>query len=162
MQSLTPRRALVTGTLTIAVMEGVLAMARARIDGTPPWRVLQGVASGAMGQPAFRGGLATVLFGLALHLLISLIVMLVYLGASRRIPGLSRRPWLSGVIYGVAVYAVMNLVVLPLSAVSMNRRTLARVLPALAIHIVGVGLPAALIARRIGEPQDAGQARAAA
>jgi len=149
---LTPRRALLAGTLTIAVLEGGLAMARAAIDGTAPWRVLQGVASGAMGQPAFRGGLATILFGLGLHLLISFVVTLVYLFASRRLPALNRRPWLSGVLYGLVVYAVMYLLVLPLSAVSMNRRTLARVLPMLVIHVVGVGLPAALIARRVAPP----------
>ena len=155
MRPITPIRALVTGTLTIALLEGGLAIARAGLNGTAPWRVLQGVTSGVMGQPAFRGGVATVLFGLALHLLISGIVMLLYLGASRRIGALNRRPWLSGVLYGIAVYLVMNFVVLPLSAVSMNQRTLARVLPAIAIHIVGVGLPAAIIARRVLAPEPA-------
>ena len=54
-----------------------------------------------------------------------------------------------GILYGLAVYAVMNYLVIPLSAI--GPRTTATPLPVLAngllIHMFGVGLPAALFAR---------------
>lgn len=50
-------------------------------------------------------------------------------------------------MYGLIVYAVMNGVVLPLSAVKHNVPSGAVLINGLVIHMLGVGLPAALAAR---------------
>ncbi len=50
--------------------------------------------------------------------------------------------------YGLAVYLVMNYVVLPLSATSSIRFSLGSLLGGLVGHALLVGLPVALIARR--------------
>jgi hypothetical protein len=60
---------------------------------------------------------------------------------------LIERAALWGVIYGVAVYLFMNLVVLPLSAAS-PRYTVSSVAIQVAVHMTCVGLPIALTARR--------------
>jgi hypothetical protein len=79
-------------------------------------RLLQGIASGLLGpNAAYSGGDATALLGLALHYLIALIWAIVLFGAFRAVPALRRQLILTGVTYGVVVWCVMNLVVLPLS-----------------------------------------------
>ena len=80
-------------------------------------RVLKFIASGLLGAAAFQGGAAIAALGLALHFVIALGAAAVYWAASRRIAFLATHPVPSGLLYGVAVYFFMNLVVIPLSAV---------------------------------------------
>jgi uncharacterized membrane protein YagU involved in acid resistance len=54
--------------------------------------------------------------GLALQWLMSLIIAKIYVLAGVQLPVLFRRPLVMGALYGVGVFVVMNLVVLPLSA----------------------------------------------
>ncbi|MGH7566504.1 MAG: hypothetical protein ACREK2_06720 [Gemmatimonadota bacterium] len=77
----------------------------------------------------------------------ALVIVAVYLFASRRIPALARRPFVWGPVYGIAAYLFMNLVVLPLSAAGSGMPSLPVVVNGVLIHIFGVGLPAALFAR---------------
>ena len=67
--------------------------------------------------------------------------------ASRYLPILRRASILSGLIYGVGVYLVMNLVVLPLSAAGRPSFAWPILLNGLLIHMLGVGLPSSLFAR---------------
>jgi hypothetical protein len=116
--------------------------------GVPPGRVLQSVASGLLGASAFRGGPATAALGLLLHFSIATVVAAVYYAASRKLAVLTRRPFLCGTLYGIGVYAVMNFLVVPLSAAP--RRPFAPGMAALmvAVHIACVGVPVALAVRR--------------
>lgn len=50
-------------------------------------------------------------------------------------------------LYGIAVYFVMNYVVIPLSAASRGAFSMPVFLNGILIHAFGVGLPAALFAR---------------
>lgn len=84
--------------------------------GVPAQRVLQSVASGLLGKPAFDGGVPTALFGLVLHYLIMLGMAAVFYAAGTRVAALCSRPLLWGPLYGLVLYAAMNCVVLPLSA----------------------------------------------
>jgi uncharacterized membrane protein YagU involved in acid resistance len=90
--------------------------------------VLQYIASGLLGAQSFRGGLATAGLGVLVHFSIALVVAAIYLLTSRRIPAL-RTQWLVlGLLYGAAVWAVMNLAVLPLTAVAPAHITTAALL----------------------------------
>jgi hypothetical protein len=88
--------------------------------------------------------------GLGLHFLIATAAALVYYFVSRFILGLTRCSFIFGPLYGVAVYVVMNFVVIPLSA--LPKRTVPLDLAAIVIvvHMVCVELPIALAARRYG------------
>ena len=87
--------------------------------------------------------------GIALHFLIALTAAAVYVTASRRLPLLTNSPIVSGVIYGIAVYWFMQLIVLPLSAVPFKVSfTLQSVVIGLVVHVLCVGLPIAMAARR--------------
>ena len=135
---------LIAGTLDICAAF-LTAWLRA---GVSPIGLLQYVASGALGPPAFQGGIKTALIGLALHYLIATIWTVVFYLASRKLLFLIERPIQFGLLYGIAVYLFMTFVVVPLSRVTPRPATITgRTIGILTIMFC-VGLPIALIVRR--------------
>jgi hypothetical protein len=120
--------------------------------GVAPSRVLQSVASGLLGRDSFSGGMSTAALGLGLHFFIAFTVATIYVLVSRKLPLLTRRPLLSGAIYGVIVWQVMRQIVVPLSLATQGRLTLVGLLNGLFAHIVCVGLPIALATKRTASP----------
>ncbi len=118
-------------------------------------RLLQGIASGVLGASAFDGGVATALLGLALHYLIALIWTLVFVVAFRTLRPLRHRLVLTGIAYGIIVWFVMNLVVLPLSNVSRGAFQLRAAAIAATIVILCVGLPISLVIGRYFRAESA-------
>ena len=117
--------------------------------GITPVRILQSVASGALGQDAFKGGARTAALGLVFHFMIATIAAAVYYLASRPLRFLVNQAIICGPLYGVCIYLVMNFVVLPLSAIgSRPALPLPVLIGGLLIHMLGIGLPIALVARR--------------
>ena len=146
LQPRTPLRAVVLAGLLAGALDITAALTLAYFRGAGPIPVLHFIASGVLGPTAFEGGAATASLGLALHFVIALGAAAVYWAASRWIRVLSTHPIPSGLLYGVAVYFFMNLVVLPLSAVPQRR--FVPTLAMAAIHMLLVGLPIALVLRR--------------
>jgi len=118
------------------------------ILGGNPTGIWQSVASGLIGKSAFDGGTATAVLGLALHFFIAFVMALVYVLASRRLPVLIARPIVMGMLYGLALYVVMNFVVVPLSAIGFRPLNLWGAVRALLPHILFVGPAIALITAR--------------
>jgi uncharacterized membrane protein YagU involved in acid resistance len=116
--------------------------------GTRPARILQSVASGAFGQKAFTGGAKMAAIGLAFHFLIAVSAATVYFLASRRLRFLISQAIVCGILYGVLIYLFMNFVVLPLSAIPFKMSyPWPALLSGLLIHMLGIGLPIALVTR---------------
>jgi hypothetical protein len=117
-----------------------------------PVRILQSVARGALGQRAFQGGLRTAALGLFFHFLIALTAAGVYVVASRALRFMITHAVVCGILYGLAVYLFMYGIVMRVSAI--HSTTLpwvypwAVLIPNLLIHMFGIGLPIALVARR--------------
>jgi uncharacterized membrane protein YagU involved in acid resistance len=119
------------------------------LRGTSPVRILQSVASGALGAKAFTGGAKTAALGGVFHFLIAFIVAAVYYLASRQLRLLVTQAVICGILYGVCVYLVMNFVVLPLSAISFRMSyPWPTLVGGLLIHMFGIGLPISLVVRR--------------
>lgn len=124
-------------------------------SGARPMGILHSIAAGAIGRDAARaGGMQTAALGLALHFMIALIIATIYIVASRLDPVLRRRWVVCGIAYGVVAYLVMTFVVVPLSNAGPGRIALALpvtpvLINGLAIHALGVGLPAAFFASRV-------------
>jgi len=119
--------------------------------GLKPMRLLQGIASGLLGQKAFSGGLATALLGLLCHFVVAFGAAAVYLAASRGLGFLTEQAVISGALYGVAVYFFMQHIVLPLSAAAKRPFSLQMMLIGVVIHIFCVGLPISLCVRRFSK-----------
>jgi hypothetical protein len=112
------------------------------------------IAAGLMGRQALQGGAATYALGVLLHFSIAFSVAAVYYAASRRLRFLIEHPIVCGLAYGAAVELVMNLVVLPLSALhSRGPYQLYDLILGLLVHMVVIGLPVAFSIRRFGGQQ---------
>ncbi|WP_374585766.1 hypothetical protein [Pseudoduganella sp.] len=109
-------RAILTGGALAGLLDIIFAISFAGYNGLPPQRLLQVVASGALGQAAFTGGMPAAAFGLACHFALSFGWMALFFIAARRLPALARKPLPAAVAYGLLVFFAMRLVVLPLSA----------------------------------------------
>ena len=140
-------RTLALGALVVGTLDILDAFLFWAVRGVRPDRVLQGIASGLLGRSSFAGGVPAAVLGLLLHFFIATAVVVVYFVAARRLPALHRAPLLWGPLYGIAVFLVMYLVVIPASAMTPRPITLPVAVNGILIHILGVGIPAALTAR---------------
>jgi len=77
-------------------------------------QLLQGIASVLIGKGALTGGFATALLGLVIHYCISLAWATLYFFIFPYLPFLARNKWISGLLYGLFVWAMMGLVIMPL------------------------------------------------
>lgn len=112
-------------------------------------RMLRGIAAGLLGAARVKdGGWGLSLLGLGLHFVIALGAATVFYAASRRLAGLTRHALSAGVLYGVAVWLFMKLVVLPLDANPPKLFFGPGWVPVLIAHLVCVGPPIALIVRK--------------
>lgn len=144
--SLGPGRAILLAGLAAGVGDTLLAMG---MHGVGPAVVYRAVAAGLIGrEAALGGGLASAGLGLLLHFLIATTAAACYVVASARVRGLVAHAIPCGLAFGVAVYFFMKDVVVPLSAA----RPIAFTWAGLVGHAVLVGLPIALVARRVGGP----------
>lgn len=113
------------------------------------WKIPLVIAAGLLGRQAFHGGIGTYILGVLLHFFIAFSAATVYYAASRRLRFMTEHPLVCGLFFGAAVEDVMNLVVLPLSALhARGPYTLHDLILGLAVHMVVVGLPISFSVRR--------------
>jgi len=111
----------------------------------PPLRLLQGIASAVLGKSAFEGGMGTALFGLGMHYCISLAFVTLYFLIFPYIPFLKKYKTAGGLLYGLFIWMVMNLAVLPLIGYAPFHFNLVPVLRSALILILVFGIPLPLI-----------------
>jgi len=100
------------------------------------------IAAGLIGIQALHGGAPTWILGVLLHYFIAFSAATVYCVASRRLPFLKEHFVVCGMFYGIAVYLVMNLIVLPLCAFHfMGPYQYRGLLQGLIVHMLIIGLP---------------------
>jgi hypothetical protein len=80
--------------------------------------------------------------------------VLTYYLAARKIPALTQRPYVWGPIYGLGVHLFMRFVVIPLSAAGGGRFNWPGFINIILAHLLFVGLPSALFARRALRGRD--------
>ena len=141
-------KAIITGGLSVGVLDFLGACVSNASRGVTPMRIGQSVASGLLGARAFQSGYKTATLGVVLHFVIAFIWATVFVLASRRLPLLTQQTILSGALYGLFVFWFMQLVVLPLSAISFKQTFATRVvITGMIVHVLCVGLPIAIATR---------------
>jgi hypothetical protein len=157
-------RAIVAGGLAAGLLDLVDALVAYKLAfGMSPVVIYQFVASGLLGKAAYSGGMPAALLGLAVHFLIAFTAATVFVLASERIPQLRRDAVGWGLAFGLAVFAVMSFVVIPLSRIGASTPPLPLIVNGLLGHALLVGLPIALAARRfLGRGDRTAFARATA
>jgi hypothetical protein len=116
------------------------------------WDIPLAIAGGLLGPVAFQGGAGTYVLGVVLHFFIACSAAAIYYGASRKLIFMTEHPLVCGLFFGGAVQEVMNLVVLPLSALhSRGPYKPNDLILGLVVHMVVIGLPISFSARRFSK-----------
>jgi hypothetical protein len=116
--------------------------------GDNPVRIFYFIASGVFGNKAFDSGENMAFLGLVFHYLIAgtwtLFYFLIYPFTFQKIGN----RWVSGIAYGVFIWIIMNLIVLPFSNTPEISRNLTQDLIGVAILVLAIGLPVAFVRSR--------------
>lgn len=131
---------LIAGTLDIflAFLESYL------LNNIKPEVVLKFITSGLIGVKAFEPNKLFVMLGLVLHYAITTIVTLIYIKTNTFNQFKTKNKYLSGIIYGLCVWLIMNIIVMPLSNTPALNRSMVEIALSIIIQIVAVGFPIAL------------------
>jgi hypothetical protein len=112
-----------------------------------PGVLFQYIASAVFGKAAFAGGGTMVFMGLFFHFVIALIFVSCYFVLYPHIPWSGAYPLAAAAVYGLLVWVIMNLGVLPLSRAAPRPFSWIFALINMLILVVTIGLPAAYLAR---------------
>lgn len=134
---------LLAGTLDIlsACLQAYIAR------GITPETVLRFIASGAFGKPAFTGGWEMPLTGLLFHYIIAYSFTILFFLLYPSIKLMRKSIVLTAVVYGIFIFVVMNLLVLPLTKITRAPIQLGKAAIATCILIVAIGLPLSIFTR---------------
>ena len=132
----------ISGTLDI-----LFAMILTVFFGREIGNMLRFVGSGPF-PAATDMGTGGAILGLIVHFALMAVMAAVYVLAARRIPALVEKPIQWGVLYGLATYVAMNLLVVPTRFGTPMPPSLQSIVTQLFAHIVLVGIPIALITAR--------------
>ena len=137
---------LIAGTLDILA---ALIIYDLILQKTPSIKILQSIASGIFKKEAYSGGSQMALYGLLLHYFIALTFAFFYFTIYPYFNFLKKNTLLSGILYGIFVWIIMNLLVLPTVFPALPEKHL--VLPlilSMLILIFCIGIPIAFITRK--------------
>ncbi len=75
--------------------------------------ITQAIAAGLLGPSAFKGGVPTFLLGLGLHFAMAIVMAFVFYTIAKLIPLVANHIIVSGLVYGLALFYIMNWIVVP-------------------------------------------------
>lgn len=113
--------------------------------GKNPALVLKFIASGLFGNKAFSGGADMAIYGLLLHFIIAFLFAAFFFSVMPRLFPAASNKFLTGLGYGVFVWLVMNLLIVPLSNAPKQPFHAFDTVLSMAILIVCIGLPLSFI-----------------
>lgn len=138
---------LITGTLHVIIqVVGVFVLI---VRSSTLMVGLQYVASGAIGDAAYAGGLTTALLGLILEFVITIIIAGIFIFSAGQIALLQKNVIVGSLLYGFGVFIVMNFIVLPLSAaIILPPPPMWFLIEIILEHILLIGLPLGILVQR--------------
>jgi uncharacterized membrane protein YagU involved in acid resistance len=136
---------LVAGTLDMlgAILVYVVIMQKTTAE-----KLVRGIASGAFKKDAFSGGTEMIIYGVAFHFLIAFAFTILYFMIFPYISFLRKQKILSGLLYGLFIWAVMNLIVLRIVFTTPAPITLKGFLTGAPILMIMIGLPLSFFANK--------------
>ena len=143
-----PMRTLLPAALGIGTLDLLFAWGFWANKGVAFTDILHSIAAGWYGKASRDMRATSAVVGALSHYAIILAFVLAYWLLAKRFRALRTHPWRYGLPYGLGLYAVMYLVVLPLSAAgSPGFGNLAWVAASIAMHML-IGVLCAFAARR--------------
>ena len=133
-----------------AILAGTLDICAAFINsylrsGVSPLAVLRFIASGLLGDQAFNGGLLIAILGLLIHFFIAFSWTLIFFFAYPKLKIKNKHKILTGLIYGIIIWLIMNLIVLPVSNTPAFKQSFSQILLGVSFIMFLIGLPISLI-----------------
>ena len=111
-------------------------------------QILHGIASGVFGKTTVGSSATMALIGLGFHYFIAFCWAIGYFIVYPYIPFLRKQKIIAGLLYGIVVWAVMNLIVLPMSNAYHSPFAWPSAIRAATILMLCIGLPISLITSR--------------
>ena len=135
---------LLTGTLdALAAIANTLIFYK-----RPPQFVFELIAAGLLGKQAFNSGWGSIVLGISLHYAFAIVFAWVFFALYKHLTDISSKTAGIATLYGLFVWVVMNLMVIPASKIRRLRMQIPQSVVSIVILILLVGLPLALIAKK--------------
>lgn len=109
--------------------------------------VFQYVASGAFGKAAFEGGTTMTAAGVGFHYFNAFAFTIFYFLVLPYLPFSRKQVLINAILYGAFVWCVMNLIVVPMSNVTMGPFNWGRASLNMVILMICIGLPISYFAK---------------
>lgn len=144
-----PSAILITG-FTAGILDITAAVIHFVVKtGKEPIIIFKYIASAVFGSSAFTSpGLLMPPTGVLLHFIVAYLFTIIFFMIRKHFPATGKYPLVTGIIYGIAVWAIMNLIIVPMSNAPMQPLTIASAVPAALILIFCIGIPVSLIANK--------------
>lgn len=158
----------VTTILWLGFLVGLLDICAAfiqvsiRFPGRNPLGVLRYIASAVYGKERASAGDSMMVAGALFHFIIAYSFTIVFVLAYPHLRWLSRNRWLTGIGYGLVIWAVMNLLVVPLTRIGRLPLRLPGAVIAASILILAMGLPLSFLTYRLYHKRTAAGRRSMA
>jgi hypothetical protein len=105
------------------------------------------IAGGALGlDVSMKGGNGVMMLGIFIHYFIAFVFTLIFFRLFPKVKALSYNKYVTGLVYGISVWTIMNLLVLPLSKLPPAPLQFQSSIIGMLIIMVMVGLPIAISA----------------
>lgn len=135
--------------LLVGVLDITAAMLSFYLStGKSPEIVLKFIASAVQGTDAYIGGMASILLGIALHFLVAFLFTLFFFLLYKPMTLHRYTIYLTGVVYGIFIWFVMNKLVLPMTSAKQQSFKWVEAGRAMLILITMVGLPLAFMLKK--------------
>ncbi|HNP95403.1 MAG TPA: hypothetical protein PKJ63_07230 [Cyclobacteriaceae bacterium] len=135
---------LITGTL-----DGLSASIQyVIVTGNNPILVFQYISSAVFGQEAFSSAGMYGPLGIVFHYIIATGWSTLFIMAYPRVSLLRRNVAITAVIYGIFVWCMMNLVIVPMTRIPARPFNITSAAIAAGILVVAIGLPLAIIGKK--------------
>ena len=142
------RYVVIAGFLAVT-LDALAAIMNYRIaGGTEPVKIFLFIASGVFGREAVAANINLAWCGVFFHYFIAFCWTVLYFVMYPRVRILAKNKYLSGLGYGIFVWLIMNLMVVPLSNTPAIPFTITRVFIGCGILMLCIGLPISLLAHR--------------
>ncbi|MEP6748816.1 MAG: hypothetical protein ABJB86_13885 [Bacteroidota bacterium] len=133
---------ILAGTLDIST-----AFVMVAISGKNPLLVGNYIASAVFGRAdAYAGGMPMIIAGLLFHYLIAFIFTVIFFLLYPKIYPVIKNKFVAGILYGLFVWCIMNLLVVPLTRIPARPFSIVNAVENIAILMLAIGLPVSLIA----------------
>ena len=139
-------KTIVTAGLVAGVLDGAAASLQFYLStGRNPTRVFQYIASAVFGTSAFQGGMGMAALGLIFHLFIAIGFAALFYFLFPVLIRVSKNRIVLGILYGLFIWMIMNLIVVPLTRAPRIPFQIKGVLIGVSILILAVGIPISLL-----------------